>query len=70
MTHAQSTDLLKSVTFMRKYQREYFAAKSRHMHVTASEALRKAKGFESRVDELLKEISGTQNENQIELFAR
>jgi hypothetical protein len=39
------------------------------MHVTAANALRMAKGFESRVDALLKEIQGI-NTNQTEMFAR
>jgi hypothetical protein len=69
MTSTQAAELLRAVTLMRKYQREYFEANKKHMHVTASDALRMAKGFESRVDALLKEIQGI-NTNQTEMFAR
>lgn len=54
---------------MRKYQREYFEARRLNQHIAATEALRKAKGFESRVDALLQEISGSTTAQQ-ELFAK
>lgn len=69
MTQSQSTELLKAVSFMRKYQREYFEARRLNQHIAATEALRKAKGFESRVDALLQEISGSTTAQQ-ELFAK
>jgi hypothetical protein len=70
MTSTQSTDLFKAVSFMRKYQKEYFEARRLNQAVSATEALRKAKAFEARVDEMLKELAGEANPNQTELFGR
>jgi hypothetical protein len=67
MTQTQISDLVRSVTFMRQYQRQYFEARRLNQHVAANDALRKAKGFEARVDGLLAEIAGT-NTAQQELF--
>jgi hypothetical protein len=67
MTQMQATDLIRSVTFMRQYQRQYFEARRLNQHVAANDALRKAKGFEARVDGLLAEINGA-NKAQTELF--
>jgi hypothetical protein len=67
MTQPQLTDLIRSVTFMRQYQRQYFEARQKGLQVAATEALRKSKGFEARVDALLAEINGA-NKAQTELF--
>jgi hypothetical protein len=67
MTQTQISDLVRSVTFMRQYQRQYFEARRLNQHVAANDALRKAKGFEARVDGLLAEIAGA-NTAQQELF--
>jgi hypothetical protein len=67
MTQMQVTDLVRSVTFMRQYQRQYFEARQKGLQVAATEALRKSKGFEARVDALLAEINGKSAAQQ-ELF--
>jgi hypothetical protein len=61
------TDLVRSVTFMRQYQRQYFEARRLNQHKIATDLMRKAKGYEARVDGLLAEIAGT-NTAQQELF--
>jgi hypothetical protein len=67
MKQEQLNDLVLSVKYMRQYQKQYFEARKKGLQIAANDALRKAKGFEARVDGLLAEIAGT-NTAQQELF--
>lgn len=69
MTSNQANDLLRLVTHMRQHQKQYFEARRLNQQVAATEAIRKAKAFEARVDELLKEVQRSENV-QPELFTR
>jgi hypothetical protein len=61
-----TTDQLALVAKMREYQKQYFEAKSKNMHVTAASLIKHCKAFEAKVDKMIAELQ--QPTKQKELF--